>query len=605
MTIWPWPKSAESDNEQRVSSMTPQFDQRQIGRRNRTAAWLSALGSTLVAAMPVRAALPVEAELVIPSAETHVIGDTIPLYWRFRNVSAEPLGFMWEGCCRLNGRLTVTLDGKPIEPIPPGQALAHMFAKAERLDPGQARDFDTRLSDWVRLPRTGAYELRGRYTGVLPDQQPQVPRGTRLWREAAETGPIQIGVIGVDDYLARRESQARARGLTLTLTGPASVPALGAGALKLQVTNRGSQPGAFAWPDSFQLWVVAADGTRVALSSAAIEDDYAPVTLAPAASFSREIPLQADQMEGEAFGDYRVFVDLAAATNGVPRVPSNAIPMRWNLGPAEVADLLTAAAGGQRTGARNAPLKLLRVYVAELGPVLAGIEPAGLPPEAQTLRAQLARASAIKPVAPVPGRVNWTLNVTAEGAWNWADPRLAMTAKETTADPLAQVGELLALRRHLGWEVVLAINPDAGTPLGRLFALADQFGALRGDLADLMQFVETTDAPTNRLSVAAVVFDPVPVPASVVIRARSAAGGMRVELAAREPNATLALIRPEELGQVAYRTLAASGLAEVLAARRSPVVLVLSDDAIPWRDLRALIQPALARGLRVHVTQAR
>lgn len=555
-------------------------------------------------ALPGRAAVPVEAELVIPPAETYVIGDTIPLYWRFRNVSAEPLGFMWEGCCRLNGRLRVTLDGRVIEPIPPGQALAHMFAKAERLDPGKARDFDTRLSDWVRLPQTGSYELRGRYTGVLPDQQPQLPRGTRLWREAAETGPIRLAVIGVDDYLARREQHTTARSLELTLDGPATVPPLGTNSFKLQVANRGSRPGNFAWPDDFQLWFVAADGHRVALSSATIEDAFEQISLAPGAAFNREIPLTANQMEGEPLGDYQVFVDLAAATNGAPRVPSNAIPLRWNLGTSEVTDLLRAAAGGQRPGVRNAPLRLLRVYVAELGAVLGGLASAALPAEAQTLRTQLARASVLKPVAPVPGRVNWTLNVAADGSWSWADARLAAAARETAAVPLEQVRELLALRRHLGWEVVLAINPAEATPLGRLYALADQFGALRGELADLMQFAETPATPTNRVSAAAVVFDPVPVPASVILRVRSGDAELKVELAARAPGVTPALFRPEELGQAPFAPVPTGGLTEVLAARPSPVVLVLAGDAVLWKDLRALIQPALARGLRVHVTQA-
>ena len=107
----------------------------------------------------------VEVELQIPRAETHVLGDPIPLIWRFTNRSPEPLAFMWEGCCRLNGRLTVTKEGEVLAPIPSGQALAHMFAKAERLNPGVGRDFDTFLSDWVVLKETGAYSLQGRYVG--------------------------------------------------------------------------------------------------------------------------------------------------------------------------------------------------------------------------------------------------------------------------------------------------------------------------------------------------------------------------------------------------------------------------------------------------------
>ncbi|MBK9138364.1 MAG: hypothetical protein IPM17_06300 [Verrucomicrobia bacterium] len=549
-----------------------------------------------------KAALPVEAELVIPPAETYVIGDTIPLYWRFRNVSSEPLGFMWEGCCRLNGRLTVTLDGREIEPIPPGQALAHMFAKAERLEPGAARDFDTRLSDWVRLLRTGTYHLRGRYTGVLPDQQPQVPRGTRLWREAAETGPISVTVISVDDYLARRERQARARGLELTISGPAAVPALGTAPLTLRVVNRGSAAASFAWPDDFQLWFVAATGERVALSSAAIEGNYEAIRLPAGGSFEREIPLRAEQLEGEALGLYRLFVDLAAGTNAEPRVPSNALAIGWQLGREEVSALLTAAAVPQRPGARNAPLRLLRVYLGELGPVLDALAAAPLSAEAQALRAQLAQAAALKPVAPTPGRVNWGLKIHPDASWSWTDPRLAAAARAAASEPLQQLAGLLALRRHLGWEVVLAVEPADTVTLGQLFTLAEEFGALRTELADLVQYVAPSGSPTNRLASGAVAFAPAPLPTAVALRVKPTSSGLGIEFAARDAGATPGLFRPEELDRTPFAPLPAGGLAELLAPRPAAVLLVLARDGLRWSDLRELLEPALARGLRVHLT---
>jgi hypothetical protein len=241
------------------------------------------------------------------------------------------------------------------------------------------------------------------------------------------------------------------------------------------------------------------------------------------------------------------------------------------------------------------------VYVAELGPVLVGLASAGLPAEAQTLRAQLARAAAIKPVAPTPGRVNWMLNVGRDGAWTWADPRLSAAATQAGGDPLEQVRGLLALRRHLGWEVVLAVNPDATVTMGALYALAEQVGALRGELADLMQYVETPAAPTNRLAVGSVVFDPAPVPASLVLRVKPVAAGTQVEFAAREPAVAPGLFRPEELGQVRFAPLPAGGLTEVIATGASPVLLVLASDGVAWKDVRSLVQPALARGQRVHV----
>ncbi|MBL9126422.1 MAG: hypothetical protein JNL97_02185, partial [Verrucomicrobiales bacterium] len=137
------------------------------GRRRLAAAVGSALGLGLAAATAA-----VSLTLHVPEAETWVLGDAIPLNWRFRNDSKQPLGFMWEGCCRLNGRLEVARVDRGVPEdlgtVPPGQALAHMFAKADRLEPDLAKDYDTRVGDWVALPGTGRYRLRGTYRGVLP-----------------------------------------------------------------------------------------------------------------------------------------------------------------------------------------------------------------------------------------------------------------------------------------------------------------------------------------------------------------------------------------------------------------------------------------------------
>src|SRR5690606_1313859 len=124
--------------------------------------------------------------------------------WKFTNRSGTPLGFMWEGCCRLNGKLEVTTREGSIATTPQGTALAHMFARADRLDPGVPKEYETLVSDWVELPGTGTYALRGTYRGVLPTQVPQVPRGLGLWRDAATSEPVQLAVLSVGDYLAQR-----------------------------------------------------------------------------------------------------------------------------------------------------------------------------------------------------------------------------------------------------------------------------------------------------------------------------------------------------------------------------------------------------------------
>src|SRR5690606_36419706 len=74
----------------------------------------------LVAAAPrlASAAGDVRLELEIPERHTHVIGDGTPLIWEFTNLTGQPLGFMWEGCCRMNGTLDVTTPDGEVQTIP-------------------------------------------------------------------------------------------------------------------------------------------------------------------------------------------------------------------------------------------------------------------------------------------------------------------------------------------------------------------------------------------------------------------------------------------------------------------------------------------------------
>lgn len=526
----------------------------------------------------------VRAELIISPAETYVIGDTVPLFWRFHNTTREPLAFMWEGCCRLNGRLTVTQADRPLEPIPPGQALAHMFAKAERLEPGQGRDFDTRLGDWVRLTNSGSYRLQGRYTGVLPDQHPQVPKGTALWRDAAATGPIEVGLLTVDDYLAERAGRAERRGLKLELTGPAALPPLKPAPFQVTVHNTGLATNRLGWPDAVRLWIVDRHGERVALASAGVEGQYEEVALAPGAALTRAIAFSSDQLEGEPLGDYRVFLDLAAGETGQPRVPSNVLPLRWQLSDAAVAELVAAAAAGHRTGARNAPLKLLRVYVAELGPALDKVAgDAAVPPAVQALAKQLRLASILKPLAPKPGRVDWTLVVDSAGRLTFRDPPLAAAAAGQGEGLADQLAALLAVRRHLGCEVGVRLEPLPTVTIGRLLAGVGELSGLRTNLVTVPFFSLQEPNATNRISLGTLSFSgggSAPVVLHLGNDGRLS-GARRADPARPLSRAEIDVLPPVPDAS--------------LAAGASRLVLVARPEA-SWDEVLAVAQPILERG---------
>ena len=113
-------------------------------------------------AAPLGNAAEVELRLSIPEAPFHVIGDPVPLRWEFVNRGDQRLAFMWEGCCRLNGRVTASLGQLTLHSDPAtsaAQLTAHRFARAARLLPGKPAVFETNLGDWLNIDRSGEYKL--------------------------------------------------------------------------------------------------------------------------------------------------------------------------------------------------------------------------------------------------------------------------------------------------------------------------------------------------------------------------------------------------------------------------------------------------------------
>lgn len=443
---------------------------------------LSALLALLALRPTATFAAAVQLQLRIPEAATHVIGDPIPLLWRFENPGPEPLGFMWEGCCRLNGQLVARAAQGTLPATPPVQALAHMFARADRLDPGIPKEYETLVSDWVVLGASGTYSLQGTYRGVLPTQSPVVPRGLALWRDQAVSEPISLTVLDVPDYLARRDAQSAKRGIRLLARGPERLHPLQPATFHLRFENTGPTPQSFLWPVDDALWVLNDRHQRVA-PMAVLPGSVGSVTLPPGGHADFEFSLAPDRFEDQRLGRYRWFIDLPAAGPGQPRVPSNLVPLAWQLGPSEVEHLLAAAARGAGTGARNTPLRLLRIYLADIGPKLAQLDLPALEPEVAALAQRLSLAARLKPIAPLPGTVDLNLAVPPSGPVRWTDPRIATVAASGGPSLAAQAGLLVHLRRHLGWELRLALEPDSATPLAQLRAVARAVEPLARDWA--------------------------------------------------------------------------------------------------------------------------
>lgn len=458
------------------SGRTPRRSRRQVGIGGLL------LGAWLVGALPGMAAVGVS--LRIPEAETYVIGDTIPLHWRFLNASTQALGFMWEGCCRLNGQLEVLSGAERLATAPPGQALAHMFAKADRLEPGVPKEYETRVADWVRLPGTGTYQLRGTYRGVLPGQFPQLSRGLALWRDAAVSPEITLRVLGVDDYLGQRGERSARRGLRVDVSGPRRLSPLQPAVFRVALENIGREPQALRWPDDLSLWVLDAGRQRAAPAAVIEGGPGSAWTLAPGQREERAFTLTADRFEGEAFGEYAFFVDVPASA-AQPRVPSAPVPVTWRWSGEEVRGLVGAAARGAGTGARNAPLKLLRVHLLDIDADLerlAASEPEGAE---KAVARRLALAARLKPIHPVPGPVELGLTLSESGAMRWREASLegvGWTPGEE-AQVEAQMRAVLRVKRDLGWDVGLRLDPTPGVLVGRILEALRGFARLTPELA--------------------------------------------------------------------------------------------------------------------------
>ena len=578
---------------------------------------------------------PIRVEISIPPAHSRVIGDPTPLVWRFTNTSTQTLAFMWEGCCRNNGKVEMKRQGPPppvtgivpshtgfgsgiynpkcdhckqtrklteltVEATPAGPAMAHQFARAVRLAPGATQEFSTLLADWVRAEFTGDYQLRAQYLGVAPMQRPQMPRGIALWNGRTASTMLEISLLSVADYLAERPAREAARQLRLTLTGPAQVLPFQAQPLKLRVTNLGAGEQSLDWPACLDLWLVATNGAR-AMPFTEPQLGAAEILRLPAGgSVEREISFSHELLVGEPLGDYQVFVDLRETTNTL-RVPSNPIPVVWQLDRAVLTALLRDAADKPLTGARNAPLKLLRLYLSDLATPLRTVDKAALSPAAGQLAADLHTAAALKKLSPKPGRVDLVLSVPPDGRFWFSESVIVGAFAGQPLDSAGQLRTVLALRHHLGWDVGVGLKPEPGTPLRHIAAALTTIAPMQAALA-AAPATPVFNADSTAFST--VSFQRAVIPANLVLRVTKSGNLVRLAVARRLPDPQRPGVEPmftaEEISQASFAELAQGATLENLLTDGklpAPRVLVQAASSLQWREVETLLGPLLNRGL--------
>ena len=540
----------------------------------------------------------VQARLVIPPAEVRVIGDDIPLLWEFNNTGSSPLAFLWEGCCRLNGRLVVTRDETSLDPIPPGSSLAHQFAKAERLEPSQPSQFPTRLDDWVRLDASGRYTLQGHYTGVLPSQQPMLPKSVDLWRGSATTSPLKIDLLSPEDYLRQRQERSQKRSWHLTLTGPDRLPPIEDASFRITFHNTSDHAVSIPWPGPVQLWFLNESGRRVGIH--AVNTPGETVSLPPQSSAQRTLTLNADDLLDSPLGNYRLFLDVQDPDR--TRCPSNPHTFAWKLSHTDVLNLVNTAAQGPRSGLRNKPLKRLRVHLAEIAPVLRGLANTEPPaPNHMPLLLQLQIAACLKPLAPEPGLVDVPWIMFPDGTSSIASSAIVGCLPLSNIRHPPPIEILLQVRRHLGWSLQPRILPKPKTSIQNLF------NGLQAILPFQSQFATPIRAelrhPENGALTNFVSFQTNLIPANVVLRIEPGIAAPTIRVLRQFPQPDSArrrtLFTPAQIQSASFHALADGPALEQWLSNppvEHPRVLVWAHPDLRWSDLARVLAPLSHRG---------
>ena len=549
---------------------------------------LAALAS-LAVVRPNVAAAQVAASIEIPEAETYVLGDDIPLIWEFNNLSARPVAMLWEGCCRLNGRLDISANGNPITVLPPGAASFHSYTKAEELTPNTPAKFASLLSDWVQIPRGGYYDIGGRYTGVLPSQTPQVEDGLDLWRGTAIASPASLALLSVDDYLNQRKERTADRGWSISLSGRQALPPLDPIEIDLEIANVSSERRSFDWPGTIEIWLVNEDGIRLPQATRRIRQSGESIDLAPGESFVRKVELSSTDLGGSEFGDYTLFVDLAASESEGKRVPSNALNLTWTLEDQQLVTLLNDAAAGPSIGMRNPTLKLLRVYLDQLGQRLGDLDEKALNVKAQKLRHELRMAACLKPLSPKPGRVVLPMEVNQNGVARLDLPAETFCESFVASNGPKQVTTAYEIRRHLGWDIGVEFRGHGDTPLHQFFKLMEEMNSSGVKLSGpAFHSLPSETGGTN-----VVQFVPQPVACNLLFRIKP--NGLAVAARKAQPGrpAWMNTFRASELTNVSVEPIEPSRLTDWVAKQEitSPRILIIADESIRWSDLQHRLLP--------------
>ncbi len=426
--------------------------------------------------------------VTVPPRPFYVIGESIPIEWKFTNTTSEPMGMLWERCCLTYGGVSMVdekgerLERKvppPPPDAPPGwtpdpKALQafHAFPPISQIAPHDSVTFTTVLDNWVELAHGGKFKVTARYAGA-PASALQQGEKVKMWNGSAEAPSFELELLTPREYVEKRgglgeigaqvtpDSQVLKPGEPLKFTLVAS-----------SIRQKYSKL-------SFGVWILDPSGKRVTSERAVVENE---IELGTHEAKPVETSVSPEAMLGQSLAPgYSAFVDLIDLDEPSQRFPSKPVTFSFELNRDSVLALIRDAVKhpGVR-GERSLSMRSLRAYLKQAEPFLRadGFASALTEDAEKKLCADLRLAAAVAHLADKQQVYRVGVAEAEPGMWKLADAGLATELnwdvpkiKEVTANNLAAIQ---AIHNHLGGRIAFEILANPKTRVLDIRNLCDQ-----------------------------------------------------------------------------------------------------------------------------------
>ena len=326
----------------------------------------------------------IRVELVQPPAKFYVIGDAIPIEWRFTNTTDEPIGMFWEGCCFTYGEIAAEGPGgerpqRKRPPMPPNAPANwtpdpktaqawHAFPQVTRIEPHKGESFQTVLDNWIEVSKSGHYKLTASYTGA-PESALQRHEKIKLWNGKSVAKAVEMEVLTPDEYLAQKAVQRESSIQLSAITAkPVLKPTTSPMPVSFKIRNESKEP----VEAKCELWVLDENQKRIipdAVIPGLTRFSAESVTISAGAESAVSWNIgMADVLNLSLNKKYTIFADCSWSG---ARCPTEIVDFEWRIEPEDALYLVREASKASgKAGERAVPLRIIHRYLIEIAKLL-------------------------------------------------------------------------------------------------------------------------------------------------------------------------------------------------------------------------------------------